>query len=432
VIKKTLVATTSLALVTLAVACAPPPPKQVVGGSTTTVKPSGPTTTKPSGATTTTTTTSTTTTLPQPTTTLPDTKVLYRSTPITSWGVDHPTQAETVDAVEIAGSAAYIGGTFSNARLGALRTPRANLMAVDLATGNLLPFVADTNGAVRAIASDGTSLYIGGDFTTVNGAARSRIAKLNLITGAVDPSFNASTGNTVHDMVVIGGRLYLVGAFNSVDGVARTRVAAVNTTNGGIDPDFIPTFAMAPGALFAIAANADGTRLYIGGATPGTVNDGVLREVDPLTGADVGPPSGFDRVNDKVEDLDISRDGNHVYAGTQFNSAVDWDPTNGNRTILQRAEGDVQAVQYSNGYLYIGFHDGFVWPPGSGQINTTLRLLALDPDNGYAVVDSFMPVSNGYPGVFTLDANGSYLVAGGWFATMGGVAVNGVAIFPRS
>jgi hypothetical protein len=152
--------------------------------------------------------------------------------------------------------------------------------------------------------------------------------------------------------------------------------------------------------------------------------DGVLVEVDPTTGAVQGPT--FAQVNEKVEDLEVSPDGTHVYAGVKFNSAVDWSPTTGKRTVLQRADGDVQAVAYSNGYLYMGFHDGF-------QNDVTLRLLALDPRSTPpgAVVPSFQPASNSFPGVFTLDANGDYLVAGGYFSTMGGVGVRGLAIFPK-
>ena len=113
----------------------------------------------------------------------------------------------------------------------------------------------------------------------------------------------------------------------------------------------------------------------------------------------------FERVTDKVYDLSISSDGEHVFAGVKFNNAVDWDADTGNRTLLERADGDTQAVQYSNGYLYMGFHDGY-------QSDVTLRLLALDPATGYDPDPTFMPPSNGYPGVYTLDADGNYLVAG--------------------
>ena len=41
-------------------------------------------------------------------------------------------------------------------------------------------FVADTNGAVNALATDGTRLFVGGSFTTIKGVSRSRVASVNL------------------------------------------------------------------------------------------------------------------------------------------------------------------------------------------------------------------------------------------------------------
>ena len=84
----------------------------------------------------------------------------------------------------------------------------------------------------------------------------------------------------------------------------------------------------------------------------------------------------------------------------------------------------MQAVQYSNGQVYAGFHDGFAR-------RHTLRLLALAPTDG-AVDPTFHPSSNSYPGVYCLDADGRYLVAGGYFSNMGGVGVKGLAIFPKA
>ena len=107
-IKNTLVASGALALVTLAVACAPPPPPdQILSGATTTGA-SGPTSpTSPTTSSTTTTTTTTTTTIPQPTTTLPDVKGLYSATPIDGWGIERTTRrmpgSQSVDVVEIVG-----------------------------------------------------------------------------------------------------------------------------------------------------------------------------------------------------------------------------------------------------------------------------------------------------------------------------------------
>ena len=335
----------------------------------------------------TTTTTTTTTTIAQPPTTVADGTGLYSPTPVDGWGIArNAVNDQYIDAVEIAGGACSSGGRFDQAKRNSQTATRANLMAVELSSGALLPFVADTNGTVNAIASNGSSLYIGGTFTTVNGVARNRLAKLDLATGAVDTSFTAGVGNIVHDMVVVGSRLYIVGEFNTVNGVERHRAAAVNTSNGELDATFDPN---SSSKVQAIAASPNGATIYLGGnfASMGGVARANLAAVDGVTGALKSP--AFKQVNDLVEDLAVSPDGSHLYAGTRFNSAVDWDTANGDREWLTRADGDMQAVVYSNHMVYGGFHDGF-------ESNISLRLLALDPDDG--VPDAtFRPASNGLP-----------------------------------
>jgi Domain of unknown function (DUF5122) beta-propeller len=414
----------SLTAVMVAVACAPPPPSgPTIKGATTTAASSVPhSSTTVSGTTTSTTTTSTTTTLPPTTTTVPDTKGLYSATPVDGWGIlREGTNDQYVDSVKVVGDAVYAVGAFAHAVHSGLVVPRANVMAVQASTGDLLPFVADTNGPVYAVTSDGTSLYLGGDFTTVNGAPHNRLAKVDLTSGAVDPAFKAGTGGIVRDLLVIGGKLYAVGEFNLADGFTRHHAAVVNTTNGGIDPSFNPNV---DGKVLAVAASPDGTKVYLGGnftligATP-KLN---LAEVNPVTGQAEGPD--FEKVNDDILDLSVRSDGSQVYGGGagKLNSAIAWDATTGTQQWRVHVDGDTQAVQYSDGYVYMGFHDGYLG-------NTALRLLAVDADTGL-VDPTFQPSSNGLPGVYALDADGHHLVAGGYFSTMGGVSVKGLAVFP--
>ena len=409
---------TAACLAATAAACTPPSSLDPPTLSTTTTAGSGPTTSAAA------TTTTTTTTIPATTTTLPDGTALYSTTPVDGWGIyKEGVGDQYVDAVEIAGNAAYAGGLFTHAVKGTTTVGRANLMSVDLSTGNLRSFVADTNGSVDALASDGAALYLGGTFTTVNGVPRSRVAKVDLATGAVDPTFVADVGALVDDMVVVGGTLYLGGEFNTVDGVTRHHAAAVSTTDGSLIAAFDPN---TDGKIAALAASPDGSVLYLGGnfTTVGTTGRLYLAKVDATTGEVTGPT--FSRVGDVILDLSVSSDGASVFGagGGGFNSAAGWSATTGLRRFVQRADGDTQAVQYSNSHVYMGFHDGF-----GGDI--TLRLLALAPTDG-AIDPTFHPSSNSYPGVYCLDADGRYLVAGGYFSNMGGVGVKGLAIFPKA
>lgn len=86
--------------------------------------------------------------------------VLVSERPLTAWRVDG-----VMYAVRVAGDVTYIGGAFTRATApdGTTR-PRANLAAFDTHTGALIDgFRADTYGPVRALASDGTTLWVGLD-----------------------------------------------------------------------------------------------------------------------------------------------------------------------------------------------------------------------------------------------------------------------------
>ena len=104
---------------------------------------------------------------------------------------------------------------------------RADLTPGHLDTG----FDASVGGPVYAVAAqaDGKVL-IGGDFTTVNGTGRNRIARLNG-DGTLDTGFDPGAGaNYWVSAVAIqaDGKVLIGGGFDTVDGTARKRIARLN------------------------------------------------------------------------------------------------------------------------------------------------------------------------------------------------------------
>ncbi len=72
-------------------------------------------------------------------------------------------------------------------------TPRGNLLAYDITTGNLVTsFNPSLNGQVLSVTAspDGSRIYVVGDFTTANGQARRRVAAYSTATGALITAFN--------------------------------------------------------------------------------------------------------------------------------------------------------------------------------------------------------------------------------------------------
>ena len=138
----------------------------------------------------------------------------------------------------VLGNKVYVTGRFNNARpagaaSGTSLTPRSNALAFDIRTGQLDPTWAPVlNGQGKSIATDGTRIFLAGDFSTVNGTTRSRVAAVNLTTGATDTGFQANANAAVYDLAVSGSTLYMGGNFSTIRNTSRGRLAAVNTATG--------------------------------------------------------------------------------------------------------------------------------------------------------------------------------------------------------
>jgi Domain of unknown function (DUF5122) beta-propeller len=135
-------------------------------------------------------------------------------------------------AVKVRGQM-YVGGAFTQVQSAdrSQTYARENLFAFRLTDGSVTSLSIDVDGDVLALATDGTSLYVGGDFTTVNGVARRGLVKLDPATGQVDAAFNAQLGGIVQDLEVASGRLIVGGKFSK-------RLTAVNLATGA-DLDYI-------------------------------------------------------------------------------------------------------------------------------------------------------------------------------------------------
>ena len=189
------------------------------------------------------------------------------------------------------GNTVYAVGGFENARAplaspGTNLIPRSNVLAYDITTGNLLPFAPQVNGVVRAVAAspDGSRVYIGGSFNTVNGQTRFNFAALDATTGQLVPGFNPSIGGSgVYAMAVLGDTVYMTGLFTQANGVARTNLAAFATSNGALRP-WAPTIDLQGDAM---VIDPGGAHVIVGGRfylTNGVVQRG-LAPLHPVTGA---------------------------------------------------------------------------------------------------------------------------------------------------
>ena len=340
--------------------------------------------------------------------------VTYPEVPIDGWDTNG-----TVFVVKIHGNTVYLGGEFSQVRAPGNNptVPRSNFAAMDLVTGAVLPFVADTNDRVRSIEADGDTVWLGGSFNTVNGEHRSNLAAVDASTGVLK-SFDVSTNGSVHGLALVGDRLFAGGYFTNIEGVAQQRIASLDPASGTPDPQFQ---ANADGGVRDLAASSDG-RLFAGGffTTIGNQPWAYMAEIDPNTGAGVGP--GYTYMIAPMLDIDVSPDGAFLFAAVAGfqNRASAWNTFDGERRWYHVVMGDTQAVSYHDGILYFGFHEGY-------QGDETLRLLAADVITGE--IQDFYPAIDSFIGVWAIDAASSGLAIGGEFNVVSEIATKGVAMF---
>ncbi|WP_107764742.1 beta strand repeat-containing protein [Nocardioides terrigena] len=140
----------------------------------------------------------------------------------------------------------FIAGNFTS--LANTISPTTTINQAGLASYNYQTGLIDTsfrptfNGGVSAVevTPDGTKLFVGGSFNTVNGVAKQKVASLNLTTGAPLSTFGFtnSTNNQVQSLAATNSTLYVGGRYTRINGQLRTGLAAVNAASGVVDMAF--------------------------------------------------------------------------------------------------------------------------------------------------------------------------------------------------
>ncbi|TIC84808.1 PKD domain-containing protein [Nocardioides sp. GY 10113] len=341
-------------------------------------------------------------------------------TPVTGYQVDG-----TVYTTLIVGNTVYVGGQFKHAVApdGTL-VPRANLAAFSMTDGSLVTsFRADASTTVRALATDGAALYVGGAFRTFAGATRSYLAKVNLVTGALDDAFAPAADASVRALLFYEGALYVGGNFTSIDGTARSRLAKLDPGTGA----GVAGFAATPNsAVYGLAMSPAGDTLYAVGnfGTFGGASRNGMAAANPVTGAVT--PLVFANAAKPSFQVEVNEDGSRLFAagGSATNATAAWNTATGTRVWRNVTDGDNQALAYYRGEVYFGFHDGF-------QGDTSLKLLAADASTG-AIDPTFRPSFDQFWGAWTVDVSEKGLIVGGDFTSVDGLPTQGFARFPAT
>lgn len=149
----------------------------------------------------------------------------------------------TVRDFAVVGDKVIVAGTFTTVRNAGKSTDyaRRGIFAFDRTTGALdQTFVPKLNGSVNALVAgpDGT-VYAGGTFTTVDGAAQNGLTQLNVSTGKAVATFaKARLNGSVFALDRSGTQLYVGGTFTKATSAAHSAIARLNTATGKADPNF--------------------------------------------------------------------------------------------------------------------------------------------------------------------------------------------------
>jgi chitodextrinase len=278
----------------------------------------------------------------------------------------------------------YVGGNFRYVQRDSAGTGRVEqpfLAAFDLVTGEWVSsFRPVLNEQVRALELSSTGAIIAaGDFTSANGSPATAVVALDPDTGATDRGFQLTMENRLTGGVLrvwalerLGGDLYLGGEFTHLKGGTSSAfsymraLGRVRLSDGKTFNDWNPEMS---GAVVAIDASDDGTRLYAAGffntsrglptrkaaavlTTFVTRPDGSIQHLAEPTWAPVWSSTTADYQQAIVEV------GGTVWSGGSEHSIFGFDRSTFQRTstTILHAKGDIQAMTGAGGILYAASH----------------------------------------------------------------------------
>jgi hypothetical protein len=360
------------------------------------------------------------------------------------------------------GGVTFVGGQFTQVKpyTNSGTINRNRLFAFNHTTGGLTGLSATFNSEVWALATDGTNLWVGGYFNTVNGVKRTGVVKLNPATGAVDTKFNANLSGSVTDMAIVKGRLILGGSFSK-------HLVAVNPLTGG-DTGYIniaftgapPYGDPGPTKVFRFAVNPAGTRIAVVGTFTSVGGKARQRAAMINLGTSSATVSGWysslfnnacsTAAPSYTRDVDFSPDGSYfviVTTGSGYpddktklcDSATRWNTSDSPTTYPVWANytgGDtLLSVQVTRAAVYVQGHQRWLNNPhgkdsaGAGAVSRP-GIGALNPWSGLAY--SWNPTKDRGIGGYDLLLTPGGLYVGSDTTHIGGEVHERLAFLPLS
>jgi hypothetical protein len=379
-----------------------------------------------------------------------------------------------VNAVLQMGNKVVVGGTFTQVRRAGFSQihPRNYLFAFDMDSGVIdQSFVPQVDQPVEALAPgpDGTSVFVGGRFNTVNGQSYKKVVRLSLSNGSIVSSFKANASALVQDLVARAGWLYVSGKFVTIKGQSRSGLARLNPNTGAVDANLnlpftdplrgtmgVPKIDVTPDgsklvAIGSFSRVAGLERIQIAvldvGVTPAVVSSWQTNEF-PVFVPGTTTTWCSSSFASYMRDVDYSPDGSYFAlvttgafrANRLCDTTTRWETNTTGPGQLPTwtawSGGDTSwSVSATGTAVYVGGH--FRWwnnpyrgdAPGPGAVPRE-GIAALDPVTG--VPFSWDPGHERGVGTFTMPATATGLWAGSDTDRVGGEFHQKLAMFPTA
>ena len=372
----------------------------------------------------------------------------------------------------VVGDVVYAVGKFSAVRpagspAGQNELPRSNAMAYNINTGEILDWAPTTNATINTIAAsaDGQTLYLGGEFTTLNNQTAWRVGAVRAADGQRVP-LGASANNSVKALSVSanGQTLYIGGAFTQINSSARQRVAAINLSTQkvtGFAPKIDNYY------VRSIVEATDGSAVAIGGAF-----ESVGGSDKPGHGIAIFETDGTLRKNNvssvvrgagaEASVMSVKADEQGLYAASYsrlgtFEGVMRLNWTTGNIDYMADCHGDsydvlpagdvVYAASHSHDCSNIGgfpdvayhYHNAVAYTNaatgtvGENKVAGYKNYAGQNATTNLNFYPDFTPgkISGAVQATWTVEGNDKYVVYGGEFLAVNGTAQQGLVRFAR-
>lgn len=228
----------------------------------------------------------------------------------TYWGVTGLMTGTTNDdldsevwAMEQIGNRVYVGGRFTHVTNNGAQFARPAIAAFDATSGVWIDtFAPNLNGgAVYALqaSSDGTRLFVGGDFNQYGVSNVKGLVALNPITGIIDWNFSGRVSGglqpTVKALDIEGDWLYVAGEFDALKangvGPDLSNAGRISQTTSVVDPNFTPD--VVGGAVWGIDASPTTDNVYLAGTFDSVNGDSNTEAFAAVDESGMTVPTGF-------------------------------------------------------------------------------------------------------------------------------------------